>query len=353
MKRRLLKYLVCPACYEGLDLMTLAASASNEIVDGSHHCARCRRTYPIARGVPRCLIDEATVPPAIQRTRRSYTFAWARFGEREIREGWEKDSAQYLSLIPKALFGGPGGVVIDAGGGGGRDLLRVAETGVEIIGVDLSGGVESAHRATAQLPNVHVVQADVHRLPSRRGTFDAGYSLGVLHHLPGPRRGFEALAAVLKPGAPLITYLYADFSDRTFGERAVLRAIRAVRVVTSRLPAPVLLGLCWLAVPAVWTLFSGPAHFLRRWQPRLAARLPFRHTLRWSVLASDLFDRFAPPMEWRYSRQTVVETYHGAGFERIETRQYRGWANGAFTRQDAAPGAAIGTRPDPAARRRH
>ncbi|MBI3825250.1 MAG: methyltransferase domain-containing protein [Candidatus Rokubacteria bacterium] len=321
MKATLLERLVCPVCGERLTLAPPEEGLA---------CAGCGRAYPIVAGVPRLLPDRHPEAEVTVSTRRRYDFAWRRFGAREIQESWEKDSIAYLSLIPRDLFGGPGAVGLEAGCGGGADLRRLGATAAEIVGVDVSAGVESARMATAHLPNVHVVQADIRRLPFAPGTFDFAYSFGVLHHLARPLEGMRALARLLKPGAPLVTYLYDDFADRTRAERAALTAVRAARTVTSRLPAGVLLPLCWLGVPLVWTAFSVPARLLRRRLPRVAARLPFRHTLRWPVLASDLFDRFSPRMEHRYSRQGVIALYRAAGFERVETRPYRGWVSWGF-----------------------
>jgi SAM-dependent methyltransferase len=334
MRIGLLRHLACPACRDRLHPAPPPASDQEVIEEGELRCAGCARSYSIVKGVPRCLVTD--VAAATARTRRQYDFAWRRFGLREIEEGWEKDSARYLSLIPGELLGRLGSLGLDAGCGGGADLLRIAERGAEVIGVDLSEGVESASRATAHLPNVHVVQADIHRLPFPPGLFDFAYSFGVLHHLPDPSRGFRAIAELLKCGAPLITYLYEDFSDRSAMERTALRVVRAVRRVTSRAPGPILLALCWVAVPAVWLAFSLPARMLLRPFPRLAGRLPFRHTLRWPVLASDLFDRFSPAIEWRFSSRGLVELYRTAGFQAVETRRYRGWVSWGFKRDRTA-----------------
>lgn len=333
VRTSLLRHLACPAC--GGTLALVGAPPEAETVDsGALRCGTCACEYPVVGGVPRCLVgggaDDVTA-----RTRRRYDFTWRRFGQREIEEGWEKDSLHYLPMIPKELFGGPGSLGLEAGCGGGRDLLNVAGFGAEVIGIDLSAGVESAHRATQHLPDVHVVQADVHRLPFRPGIFDFAYSFGALHHLPAPARGFEHLARLLKPGAPLVTYLYEDFGDRSAAARAGLGVVRGARRLSSRVPDRLLLALCWMGVPVIWTAFSVPARLLRRPWPRLAGRLPFRHTLRWSVLASDLFDRFAPPVEWRYGLDEIGRLYRESGFAGVETQRYRGWVSWGF-KEDGA-----------------
>ena len=264
------------------------------------------------------------------RTRRVYDFTWRRFGVREVEATWEKDSYQYVRLIPTQLWGGPGKRGLEIGCGGGADLMRLSAHGAQLVGLDVSAGVESARRLTRHLPTVDIVQADVHALPFGAERFDFIYSFGVLHHLPDPQSAFAGLSKLLKPGAPLITYLYEDFGDRSRAERWLLASVRQVRRLTSRLPPVPLYALCWGAVPAVWLLCAVPAHALGPIAPRLAKRFPFSHTLRWPVLAADLFDRFAPPVEWRFSEGGVRRLYEHSGFERIETRSYRGWVSWGF-----------------------
>ena len=270
------------------------------------------------------------------RTRRTYDFTWQRVSRRETEQRWEKDSYAYDALIPRKLLGGAGKLGLDAGCGGGADLVRLASGGSELIGVDVSEGVRVAFERARHLPNVRVVQGDLRHPPFADGSFDFIYSFGVLHHLPDPEAGFKNLARLLKPGGAFVTYLYEDFSDRSRVERALLSVIRAIRRVTSRLQPRALYVLCWLATPAIWALCSVPAWVLRRLGSPLAKRIPFRHTLRWPVLASDLFDRFAPPVEWRFSREGVVRLYEAAGLERTTIRRHRGWVSWAF-----APGKAI------------
>jgi SAM-dependent methyltransferase len=277
-----------------------------------------------------CRRSKAGVTDATTRTRRVYDFTWRRFGVREVQETWEKDSYEYIRLIPAELWAGPGRRGLEVGCGGGADLLRLSAGGAQLIGFDLSAGVESARRLTRHLCNVNIVQGDVHAPPFASERFDFIYSFGVLHHLPDPQVAFEALARLLKPGAPLITYLYEDLGDRSRFERTLLEGVRQLRRATSRVPPIPLYALCWAAVPPVWLFCSLPARVLRPIAPRLARRFPFSHTLRWPVLAADLFDRFAPPVEWRFSDREVRQLYESAGFERVETRAYRGWVSWGF-----------------------
>lgn len=348
MRPTLLRHLACPDCASRLTLEP-PRPQGQWIEEGQLHCAGCGTAYPIRRGVPRFPLggERDFVRPTAQ-TRRTYDFTWRRVGEREIARGWEKDSYRYSALIPPALMRGAGKLGLEAGCGGGADLRRVARGGAELIGVDLSEGAEAAARACRDLPNVHVVQTDIYRLPFRPGAFDFIYSFGVLHHLPDPALGFRRLSQVLKPGGPFITYLYEDFSDRSAVERALLQAIRVIRTVTSRLPARMLYALCWLATPLVWFGCSLPAALLRQAAPRLAERIPFRHTLRWPVLASDLFDRFAPPVEQRYGQDGVRALYQQAGCDGVEIRRYRGWVSWGFrasVQRSGAVAAPQATRP--------
>ena len=77
----------------------------------------------------------------------------------------------------------------------------------DVIGIDLSHAVEVAFQWTHEMPNVHVVQADIYNLPLRK-SFDFIYSIGVLHHLPNPEGGFRQLVPLLRPGGKILAWVY-------------------------------------------------------------------------------------------------------------------------------------------------
>jgi SAM-dependent methyltransferase/uncharacterized protein YbaR (Trm112 family) len=331
MKFESLAHLACPACRGSLTLRSAEAAGTDQVERGELRCADCQRSYPIVAGIPRFPIpNDSDCHKTLVRTQQTYNFTWTRFGAREIQEGWEKDSYTYTKLIPERIFEGAGKIGLDAGCGGGADLRRFWKQGIRIIGLDLSAGVDTIARMGDIPSHGDLVQGDLQRMPFKPGTFDFIYSFGVLHHLPNPEEGFVALSEGLKPGAALITYLYELFDDRPQVARSILWGIRQIRRVSAWIPPRMLYGCCWLLVPFVWAVFAVPARILSLLGVQKAARLPFSHTIRWPVLAADLYDRFAPPVEHRLSEKQVRELYARCGLERVEVRRYHGWVSWGY-----------------------
>jgi SAM-dependent methyltransferase len=107
--------------------------------------------------------------------------------------------------------------VLDAGCGTGvsTDYLAHLNPGAEILAVDISPGTLEVARERLRRSGGHQ-RAQV-RIENRsllelegEGPFDYINSVGVLHHLRQPEAGLKALAALLKPGALLHLFLYAD-----------------------------------------------------------------------------------------------------------------------------------------------
>src|SRR5437762_2694911 len=104
-----------------------------------------------------------------------------------------------------------------------------------VIGVDLSVAVESAYRNTRDLENAHIIQADIYHLPLR-SSFDYAFSVGVLHHLPDPRGGFEELVRHVRPGGAVSAWIYGRENNGWIVH--LINPLR--RHFTSKLPTSVL-----------------------------------------------------------------------------------------------------------------
>jgi SAM-dependent methyltransferase len=232
-------------------------------------------------------------------------------------------SPYHLDAMQQALGAAPWrGLVLDAGCGEGIDLAMVAlDPQCEVIGVELSdGGVATSLARTRGLERAQIVQGDLLKLPLASGIFDGAYSYGVVHHTPDPERAVAEIARALKPGAPLLLYVYEDFADRSLTWRVALAIANSLRLVTTRLPPRLLMRVCRMLSPLVYVLCTLPS---RRFS--WARRFPYRHnTSPWS-LSGDLYDRLSAPIERRYSQEGAAALARSAGLnvERIVNR--RGW----------------------------
>jgi SAM-dependent methyltransferase len=203
MRERLLNYLVCPSCAGAILLASEDQREGEQIIEGQLACASCRRTWPITRGVPRfASLDEIEAEKAA--TAAGFGWQWQRFTQTD-----DKYAQQFLGWIaPVEPEFFKDKVVLEGGCGKGRHTELAAQWGAsEVIGVDLSAAVETAFAATRDLPNAHIVQADIYSLPFGR-QFDYAFSVGVLHHLPDPNGGFKSLASKVKAGGHISAWVY-------------------------------------------------------------------------------------------------------------------------------------------------
>ncbi|MFQ5874193.1 MAG: methyltransferase domain-containing protein, partial [Dehalococcoidia bacterium] len=204
MKPRLLELLVCPGCAGPFEVDSFdRAGQTDEVVEGILRCP-CGRTYPIVDTIPRIIDSPFTLfpefsrryadrlPPvvpaikatdpnagAIRNTRDSFGYQWTVFSEMVI--DFRENFLSYIHPLDESFF--PGKVGFDVGCGFGRHIYNAATFGAEMVGVDISAAIDATRQNTRHLPNVHLVQADLYRLPFREGSFDFVYSIGVLPHL--------------------------------------------------------------------------------------------------------------------------------------------------------------------------
>ncbi len=109
----------------------------------------------------------------------------------------------------------PGMTVLDAGCGGGRNLVYLMRSGYQVFGVDRSAeAVAQVRRQAAavapNLPAANFHECDVERMPFRDAEFDVVVSSAVLHFAADEShfdRMVRELWRVLKPGGLLFCRL--------------------------------------------------------------------------------------------------------------------------------------------------
>lgn len=321
MKRRLLDLLVCPWCAGSFEMISFDREETGEVTEGCLTCG-CGRVFPIVNSIPRILTDafdqfaefgekhrsrlpqsKAVPAPAdrnaeaIRRTRASFGYQWTVFSEMKI--DFRENFLGYIHPVEESFF--PGKLGLDLGCGFGRHIYNAARFGAEMVGVDLSDAIESARQNTRDLPNVHLVQADVYALPFRPATFDFAYSIGVLHHLPDPEGGFRALVPAVKPGGSMFIWVYSK-------TRSALNALlESVRPVTTRLPRRGQMFLSFVGATVDWLGFIVPYRMVRSLpvvghatEKLMADRIKLYSAYPFQVVYADWFDRLAAPIRFYY-----------------------------------------------------
>jgi len=101
--------------------------------------------------------------------------------------------------------------VLELGCGSGAILDHLQKIcNISLTGIDLGSCVDTARKLLNE--NVNIIQADLtdHKyILSLLGRFDRCYTIGVLHHLREPQKGFESLIELTKPGGYFHAWVYA------------------------------------------------------------------------------------------------------------------------------------------------
>lgn len=298
MKQRALTFLVCPACRADFSLSADRAEGA-EVIAGLLTCRGCQVTYPIVGGVPRFVSAGSYAS--------SFGFQWNAFRTTQL------DSRNGTTISADTLRAATGWTaddyrgqrVLDVGVGSGRFAEVVADAGGEVVGVDLTAAVDAAYDSVGTRPNVHIVQADVFHMPFRDATFDKAYAIGVLHHTPDPEGAFERMVATVSEGGAVALYVYARYGPQH-------RFADAIRVVTTRLPLRLMLGVAAIAVP-LYYLYRVP---VVGGVLRTVAPISMHRDWRWRWL--DTFDWYTPRYQFKFLYPEVCRWFRDRGMEHVE-----------------------------------
>lgn len=317
MKESLLQYLACPACGEDLAIVE-AQREDAEIISGQLSCKSCRESFNISGGIPR--FADLAKDQVQRETAENFGAQWLEFDH--VAEHHEKQFLDWIAPVTPDFIRGK--VVIEGGSGKGRHTRLIGQWGARaVIGVDLSAAVEAAYRNTKDLPNVHIIQADIYRLPLKP-IFDYAFSVGVLHHLPDPRAGFASLFRRVKPGGTISAWVYGRENNgwivhfvNPLREHITSKLPMRALYVLSYLPAAIL----WLALKLVYLpLGKTPLKRFLFYGDYLTyiARFPFRE------IHNIVHDHLTAPVAFYISREEFADWFHQAEAENVELH----WHNG-------------------------
>ena len=329
--------LVCPECLAEFTPLPAEHRSDGDIWRGRLECRGCGRNYPIESGIPR-FVERHSADA-------SFGYQWNVFRREQL------DSLNGTTSSARRLHTESGWTaenldgtwVLDVGCGAGRFLEVVARYRCEVVGVDASRAIDAAAITATGKRNVHLVQADVYRLPFRSGAFDACYCIGVAQHTPDPLRALASLPRVMKPGGRIAITVYERKPWTRLNGKYLLRPLtrrlsKRALLVAIRLSMPLLFPLTEVLfrLPVVGRAvrFALPvANYVE------LEELSVRQRYRWAIL--DTFDRLAPEHDHPLAEPEVMAALSRAGITNLrrlpnpglnlvgERRSERACANGS------------------------
>jgi SAM-dependent methyltransferase len=255
-----------------------------------------------------------------ERTVRSFGAQWSAYDQNRLSadERTARRFAEYFAIFPwDGLPEGAAGA--DVGCGSGRWALLVSPRVGTLHCIDASDeALAAAHRNLAGQPNCRFHHASVDAIPLPPGSMDFCYSLGVLHHVPDTMAGIEACVTLLKPGAPLLLYLYYALDDRPWWFRAIWKGADIVRRGISRLPVWLKRALTeMIALTVYWPIARFAALVERLGRNPAGLPLSWYRDKSFYTMRTNAFDRFATPREQRFSRAQIEAMMRKAGLDDI------------------------------------
>jgi SAM-dependent methyltransferase len=253
------------------------------------------------------------------RTVEGFGDEWTRFDYADAaKQDVRRIFADYFAVFPWSILP-QDAVGFDAGCGTGRWALFVAPKVGMLHCVDASeDALGVARRMLDSVVNVAFHHASIAELPLRDCSMDFGYSLGVLHHVPDTGAAIASCVRKLKPGAPLLLYLYYAFDNRPPWFRSVWRGSDAIRRVVSRLPHSLRYGVSQaLAATVYWPLARG-ARVLERLGVNVEG-LPLSayRNRSFYVMRNDSLDRFGTRLERRFTKAEMRTLMEDAGLSDV------------------------------------
>ena len=207
----------------------------------------------------------------------------------------------------------------DMGCGTGRWAQFVAKLVGSLTCVDPSSEALSvARRILTDLQNCDFELGAANHNSLPEDTYDFGYSIGVLHHVPDTAAALRSCVTRLKPGAPFLLYLYYRFDNRPLSFRALWNFSDLGRRAISRLPFVLRSAVCeFIATIVYWPLARLARLAERSGFNADALPLAAYRSRPFYAMRTDALDRFGTRLEKRFTRAEVALMMQSAGLSEI------------------------------------
>lgn len=253
------------------------------------------------------------------KTVASFGDEWNRFDQAFMSENEAiKAFNEYFSIFPWSDISHKA-EGFDMGCGSGRWANFVAPRIGVLNCIDPSTAINIARKKLIDHNNIRFFQGTVDESGLSPCSQDFGYSLGVLHHLPDTVSGIRSCVNLLKPGAPLLLYLYYALENRPLWYRVIWYFTDFARWIISRMP----LYLKNITTDIIALLIYWPLASLSVVLDRLNFKvdkipLSFYRNHTFYTMRTDSRDRFGTPLEKRFTREQISQMMLGSGLVHLK-----------------------------------
>jgi ubiquinone/menaquinone biosynthesis C-methylase UbiE len=254
-----------------------------------------------------------------KKTIESFGEEWARFDQSgmEEKEAFEMFQS-YFKIFPlKKLT--KYAVGFDMGCGSGRWAKFVAPKVKQLNCIDPSTALNIAKNKLKEFNNIKYYKKSLDNSTLKAESHDFGYALGVLHHVPDTRVAIKSCVKLLKPGAPLLLYIYYAFDNRPLWFKYVWILSDKLRQIICRLPKlPKFLISDFIAIFIYYPL-ARTALILEKIGLNFKNFPLFDYRFRsFYTMRTDSRDRFGTPLENRFTKKEIYQMMKEADLQNIK-----------------------------------
>ena len=169
--------------------------------------------------------------------------------------------------------------------------------------------------------NINYYKKSLDRSGLKNNSQDFGYLLGVLHYVPDAQAAIISCSKLLKPGAPILFYIYYSLDNRPIWFKSIWLLSNSLRLIISRLPKVLNFFICDLITIFIYYPLARTALIFEKIGFNFKNfPLHFYRKLSFYVMRTDSRDRFGTPAEKRYSKKKIFQMMKKAGLEKIKFR---------------------------------
>lgn len=254
-----------------------------------------------------------------KKTVKSFSDQWVKYDQSGMSKSESlKIFTNYFSIFPKEKLDKTA-EGFDMGCGTGRWAEFVAPKVKKLHCIDPSDAIKVAEKKLKKFKNIKYHKKSLDQSGLKQNSQDFGYLLGVLHYVPDAKAAIKSCAKLLKPGAPILFYIYYSFENRPFWFKLLWRFSNLLRIMISRLPKFLNFLICDLITIFIYFPLAKISFVVENLGFN-CKNFPLYYYRKRSfyVMRTDSRDRFGTPLEKRYSRREISEMMQAAGLEKIK-----------------------------------